>query len=208
MRSEDWKKHYKLAGFGISIILVISAPVLVANHENSLGQGQEEGKEERKSTITDVNFGSPQNNTFSLGRPFLVQYDNTTGVKPFDNATLDNFEVTFTGHGIINGIIKYIDNGTGIFLTNPDDLTVYQKGVIELRTENGNDSIKTTYESLGSPIHTSDRHLLLDNGVMFFNESSTKGGELSFLNNNKVGIHKDTLDRDRLNLTTIAWEWN
>ena len=120
---------------------------------------------------------------------------------------MNNFEVTFTGHGIINGIIKYIDNGTGIFLTNPDDLTVYQKGVIELRTENGNDSIKTTYESLGSPIHTSDRHLLLDNCVMFFNESSTKGEKLSFLNN-KVGIYKDTLDRDRLNLTTIAWEWN
>jgi hypothetical protein len=120
---------------------------------------------------------------------------------------LDNFEVTFTGHGIINGIIKYIDNGTGIFLTNPDDLTVYQKGVIELRTESGNDSIKTTYESLGSAINTSDRHLLLDNGVMFFNESSTKGEKLSFLNN-KVGIYKDTLDRDRLNLTTIAWEWN
>jgi hypothetical protein len=207
MKSEDSKKHYKLAGFGISIILVISAPALVANLENSLGQGQEEGEEEQKTTITDVKFTSPQNNTFSLGRPFLVQYDNTTGVKPFGNATLDNFEVTFTGHGIINGIIKYIDNGTGIFLTNPDDLTVYQKGVIELRTESGNDSIKTTYESLGSPIHTSDRHLLLDNGVMFFNESSTKGEKLSFLNN-KVGIYKDTLDRDRLNLTTIAWGWN
>jgi hypothetical protein len=42
---------------------------------------------------------------------------------------------------------------------------------------------------------------------MFFNESSTKGEKLSFLNN-KVGIYKDTLDRDRLNLTTIAWGWN
>ena len=120
---------------------------------------------------------------------------------------MNNFEITFTGHGIINGIIKYIDNGSGIFLTNPANLTVYQKGVIELRTENGNDSIKTTYESLGIPIHTSDRHLLLDNGVMFFNVSSTNGGELSFLNN-KVGIYKDTLYRNRLNLTTIVWGWN
>jgi hypothetical protein len=120
---------------------------------------------------------------------------------------LNNFEITFTGHGIINGIIKYIDNGSGIFLTNPDNLTVYQKGVIELRTENGNDSIKTTYESLGIPIHTSDRHFLLDNGVMFFNVSSSDGGELSFLNN-KVGIYKDTLYRNRLNLTTIVWGWN
>jgi hypothetical protein len=42
---------------------------------------------------------------------------------------------------------------------------------------------------------------------MFFNVSSTSGGELSFLNN-KVGVYKDMLDRDRLNLTTIAWDWN
>ena len=81
--------------------------------------------------------------------------------------------------------------------------------MIELRTENGNDSIKTTYESLGIPIRQqdSDRHLLLDSGAMFFNASSTIGGELSFLNN-KVGVYKEILDRDRLNLTTIAWKWN
>ena len=110
---------------------------------------------------------------------------------------------------MINETIKYNDNGTGIFITNPDDGTVYQKGVIELRTENGSDSIKTTYESLGIPIRQQnpDRHLLLDSGAMFFNVSSTSGGDLSSLNY-KVGVYKDLLDRDRLNLTTIAWEWN
>jgi hypothetical protein len=72
---------------------------------------------------------------------------------------------------------------------------------------NCNDSIKTTYESLGSDSQNSDRNVLLDNGVMFFNVSSTAGGELSFLNN-KVGVYKDMIDRNRLNLTTIAWEWN
>ena len=125
------------------------------------------------------------------------------------NATLDNFIVSFAGHGLLNGTIRYNDNGTGIFTTNPADETVYQKGVIELRIENGNDSIKTTYESLGIPIRQQypDRHLLLDSGVMFFNTSSVNDGKLSFLNN-KVGIYKDLLDRDMLNLTTIAWEWN
>jgi hypothetical protein len=205
MKTEDWK-HYKLSGSDVSIILVISIAVLVVNHlGNSIGQGQEEG--EQKTTITDVNFGSPQNNTFSLGRPFLVQFDNTTSLKPIGKATLDNFKLTFAGHGIINGTIRYNDNGTGIFITNPDDGTVYQKGVIELRTENGNDSIKTTYESLGSDSQNSDRNVLLDNGVMFFNVSSIAGGELSFLDN-KVGVYKDMIDRNRLNLTTIAWEWN
>jgi hypothetical protein len=66
--------------------------------------------------------------------------------------------------------MKYNDNGTGIFLTNPADGTVYQKGVIELRIENGSDNIKTTYESLGSPIRQQypDRHLLLDSASYVF----------------------------------------
>jgi hypothetical protein len=199
-------KDYKSAGFEISIRFIILLVALVLHHsENSIGQGQVD----QKTTITDVDFGFPHNNTINLGTPFLVQYDNTTSVKAMGKATLDNFIVTFAGHGIINGSIKYNDNGTGVFITNPEDGTVYQQGTIELRTENGNDSIKTTYESLGIPIRqqNSDRHLLLDSGAMFFNASSTIGGELSFLNN-KVGVYKDMLDRDRLNLTTIAWKWN
>ena len=173
IKSEDLK-HYKLSG---SIILAISIAILMVNHhlENLIGQGQEE--EKQKNAINDVNFGSPQNNTFNLGRPFLVQFDNTTSLKPIGKATLDNFELTFAGYGIINETIRYNDNGTGIFITNPDDGTVYQKGGIELRTESGNDSIKTTYESLGSDSQSADRDVLLDNGVMFFNVSSTAGGE-------------------------------
>jgi hypothetical protein len=130
-------------------------------------------------------------------------------VNAIGNATLDNFIVTFAGRGILNGTMKYNDNGTGIFITNPADGTVYQKGVIELRTENGDDSIKITYESLGIPIRQQnpDRYLLLDSGVMFFNTLYAKDGKLSFLNN-KVGIYKDLLDRDMLKLTTIAWKWN
>lgn len=210
MESKDGKR-YKLSGMAIFILLVISLSGLVLNQlENSIGQEQQqEAEEKQKNTVSDVNFSYPLNNTFNLGTPFLVQYDNTTSVKPIGQATLDNFIITFTGHGIINGTMKYNDNGTGIFITNPDDGTVYQKGIIEVRTENGSDTIKTTYESFGIPIRQQnpDRHLLLDNGAMFFNVSSTSGGELSFLNN-KVGVYKDMLDRDRLNLTTIAWDWN
>ena len=210
MESKDGKR-YKISEMGIFILLVISLSGLVLNQlENSIGQEQQqEAEEKQKNTVSDVNFSYPLNNTFNLGTPFLVQYDNTTSVKPIGQATLDNFIITFTGHGTINGAMKYNDNGTGVFITNPDDETVYQKGIIEIRTENGSDTIKTTYESFGIPIRQQnpDRHLLLDNGAMFFNVSSTIGGELSFLNN-KVGVYKDMLDRDRLNLTTIAWDWN
>ena len=209
VKSEYWK-YFKQSRAIISILLLTSISALVLDQlEKSIGQEQQEVEEGQNTTIPDANFSYLLNSTLNLGTPFLVQYDNTTSVNAIGDATLDNFIVTFAGHGILNGTIKYNDNGTGVFITNPADGTVYQKGVIELRTENGNDSIKTTYESLGIPIRQQnpDRHLLLDSGAMFFNNSSAKGGELSFLNN-KVTIYKDLLDRDRLNLTTIAWEWN
>ena len=209
MKSDRWK-YFKQSGVVLSMLLLASVSVPSLNQlENSIGQEQRETVEEENIAIPDFNFIYPLNSTINLGTPFLVQYDNTTSVNAIGDATLDNFIVTFAGYGILNGTIKYNDNGTGIFITNPADETVYQKGVIELRIENGNDSIKTTYESLGIPIRQQypDRHLLLDSGVMFFNTSSVNDGKLSFLNK-KVGIYKDLLDRDMLNLTTIAWEWN
>ena len=164
---------------------------------------------EEDNTISDVNFSYPLNGPINLGTPFLVQYDNTTSVKALGDASLDNFIITFAGRGILNGTMKYNDNGTGIFLTNPADGTVYQKGVIELKIENGSESIKTTYESLGSQY---DNKILTSiyfwtMGLCFSIPSSEEDGKLSFLNN-KVGIYKDLLDRDMLNLTTIAWKWN
>lgn len=148
----------------------------------------------------EINFSSPFSNSFSLGTPFLVEYDNTTSLKPIKNAGPMSFDLTFEGYGIVNGI-RYKDNGTGIFLTNPVDGNVYQKGVIELKTDS--DAIETTYESIS---RKHDNGIVLDNGIMIFNTSSSKGGELSFLNNT-VAAYKDMIDLRRGNLTTIAWEW-
>jgi hypothetical protein len=152
------------------------------------------------SNIEEMNFSSPFNNSFSLGTPFLVEYDDTTSLKAIENADPKSFNVTFEGNGTVNGL-KYKDNGTGIFLTNPVDGSVYQKGVIELRTDS--DTIQTTYESMS---RKSENGIVLDNGIMIFNASSSKGGELSFLNNT-VAAYKDMLDLGSGNLTTIAWEW-
>jgi hypothetical protein len=209
VKSEYWK-YFERFGVVISVLLLTSVSTSLLNPlENSRGQVHRETEEEEDTTIPSINFSHPLDITINLRTPFLVQYDNTTSVSAIGNATLDNFIVTFAGHGILNETIEYNDNGTGIFITNPVDGTVYQNGVIELRLEDGNDSIKTTYESLGIPIRqqSPDRHLLLDSGVMFFNTSSVNDGKLSFLNN-KVAVYKDLLDRDMLNLTTIAWEWN
>ena len=117
--------------------------------------------------------------------------------------------MTFAGYGIINGTLRYNDNGTGIYITNPNDGTVYQKGIIEIRTEDGSDSIKTIYESISSSDNDSqsdNRNIVLDNGAMLFEPSSSSRGELLFLNN-KVGVYKDMIDLNKGNLTTIAWDW-
>lgn len=152
------------------------------------------------NSVEEINFSSPFNNSFSLGTPFLVEYDNTTSLKTIKNASPMSFDLTFEGYGTVNGI-RYKDNGTGIFLTNPNDESVYQKGVIQLRTDN--DTIETTYESIS---RKHDNGIVLDNGILIFNTSSTQGGELSFLNNT-VAAYKDMIDLKRGNLTTIAWEW-
>jgi hypothetical protein len=152
------------------------------------------------NSVEEINFSSPFNNSFSLGMPFLVEYDNTTSLKAIKNAGPNSFDLTFEGYGTVSGL-RYKDNGTGIFLTNPVDGSVYQKGVIELRTDS--DAIETTYESISIK---NDNGIVLDNGIMIFNASSAKGGELSFLNNT-VAAYKDMIDLRRGNLTTIAWEW-
>jgi hypothetical protein len=161
-----------------------------------------------ESSIEDINFDSPFNNTFDLGSPFLVEYDNTTGLEPTGirttNIASEDFEVRFSGFGVINhanDTIRYNSNGSGIYITNPDG-TVYQKGIIILRTE-GNDTAKAEYESIGDQ---AAEERVLDNGIMFFNASSSNG-ELSFLNNT-VAVYKDMIGVGGSNITTIAWHWN
>ena len=177
--------------FSLSIIIIPDiAPQLAIAEEAQLSV----------NSMEEINFSSPFSNSFSLGSPFLVEYDNTTSLKAIKNAGPKSFDLTFEGYGTVNGL-RYKDNGTGIYLTNPVDGSVYQKGVIELKTDS--DAIETTYESIS---RKSDSDIVLDNGIMIFNASSSKGGELSFLNNT-VAAYKDIIDLRRGNLTTIAWEW-
>jgi hypothetical protein len=160
-----------------------------------------------ENTIKNINFDYPLNSTFYLGTPFLVDYSTTTGLKPIGIRTTDisteDFEVTFSGFGTINygnKTIKHTSNSSGVYITNPDG-TVYQKGVMELKAESGNDTSIAEYESIG---YQADEETVLDSGVIFFN-SSTPEGELSFLNNT-IAIYKDMIEKGQ-NITTIAWEW-
>src|SRR5215218_10231432 len=148
-----------------------------------------------------VNFNSPFDNTFNLGNPFLVEYDNTTSLQPPPNPNYD-FNAVFSGYGIINGT-RYTDTGVSSYDIRDNGTVVYQNGTIAITTEAGEKAMMI-FESLGQrdPITT----IVFDHGMMFFSTNSTTG-ELASLNNT-VYVHKDKIDESRGNLTTIAWEWN
>src|SRR5215217_7046790 len=154
-------------------------------------------------TIRDVvvNFNSPFNNTYDLGNPFLVEYDNTTSLQPPPNPNYD-FNAVFSGYGIINGT-RYTDTGVSSYDIRDSGTLVYQNGTIDTTTEEGEKGTMT-FESLGhrDPATT----IVFDHGVMFFSTNSTTG-ELASLNDT-VYVYKDKIDERRGNLTTIAWQWN
>src|SRR5918995_1292034 len=154
------------------------------------------------NTIRDVvDFNSPFNNTFNLGNPFFVEYDNTTSLQPPPNPNYD-FNAVFSGYGIINGT-RYTDTGVSSYDIRDNGTLVYQNGTIDITTEAGEKGM-LIFESLGQrdPITT----IVFDHGAMFFSTNSTTG-ELASLNNT-VYVYKDKIDERRGNLTTIAWQWN
>src|SRR5215211_7049429 len=154
------------------------------------------------NTIRDVvDFNSPFNNTYDLGSPFFVEYDNTTSLQPPPNPNYD-FNAIFSGYGIINGT-RYTDTGVSSYDIRDNGTLVYQNGTIDTTTEAGEKGTMT-FESLGhrDPATT----IVFDHGVMFFSTNSTTG-ELASLNDT-VYVYKDKIDERRGNLTTIAWQWN
>jgi hypothetical protein len=150
------------------------------------------------NTINDIDFSSPLDNSYNLGKPFLVQYDNTTSLESADDKSYD-LKVTFAGFGTINGT-KYMDKGVANMDIRNNGI-VYQTGTVDMTTES-EEKATMTFESIGQRNITTG--ILLDNGVLFFNTNST--GELAFLNNT-VAVYKDMIDERRGNYTTIAWEW-
>jgi hypothetical protein len=150
------------------------------------------------NTVNDIDFSSPLNNTYNLGKPFLVQYDNTTSLEAADDKSYD-LKITFAGFGTINGV-KYMDDGVANMDIRNNGI-VYQNGIVNMTSES-EEKATMTFESIGQRNITTG--ILVDNGVLFFNTNST--GELAFLNNT-VAVYKDMIDERRGNYTTVAWEW-
>ena len=153
------------------------------------------------NTIRDVDFNSPfDNNTYDLGKPFLVEYDNTTSILPPRNPNYV-FEAIFSGNGTINGT-RYTDTGVSSIDYLANGTVVYQNGTIDMTTETG-EKATMNFESLGQRNTTTG--IVFDHGFLMLTTNSTTG-ELASLNNT-VYVYKDKIDERRGNLTTIAWEW-
>lgn len=150
------------------------------------------------NTINDIDFSSPLDNAYNLGKPFLVQHDNTTSLEAADDKSYD-LKVTFAGFGTINGT-KYMDKGVANMDIRNNGI-VYQTGTVNMTTDS-EEKATMTFESIGQRNITTG--ILLDNGVMFFDTDSTR--QLAFLNNT-VAVYKDMIDERRGNYTIIAWEW-
>jgi hypothetical protein len=153
------------------------------------------------NTIRDVDFNSPLNNTYDLGNPFLVEFDNTTSLLSPRSPNYD-FEAVFSGYGIINGT-RYTDTGVSSYdIRGNGSSIVYQNGSIAMTTEAG-EKATMIFESFGQRNTTSG--IVFDHGVIFLTTNSTTGDLASL--NNTVYVYKDKVDERRGNLTTIAWEW-
>ncbi|MDQ3835872.1 MAG: hypothetical protein M3270_02910 [Thermoproteota archaeon] len=162
---------------------------------------QMQGVVDAANTIRDVNFNSPLNNTYDLGNPFLVEYDNTTSLQASPNPNFD-LQAVFSGNGTINGT-RYTDSGvSSLDSRGINGTVVYQNGTIAITTEAG-EKATAIFESVGQ--RDAKAGIILDHGFMFFTTNSTTG-ELASLNNT-AAVYKDKIDERRGNLTTIAWEW-
>src|SRR3712207_6624736 len=76
-----------------ALLSLVNISYLVANIDVALAASG--------NTIKDVNFGSPFNNTFNLGIPSLVEYDNTTSLKGVGINNAQSITATFAGFGTV-----------------------------------------------------------------------------------------------------------
>jgi hypothetical protein len=134
------------------------------------------------TNTTSASSTSTNGSNITLGTPQVyTEYAKTTGFRPAIVNGTHGIQITFTGHGILNGI-NITDNGNA-FLTNSTGGAIYSTG-------HGTAFHGITIQAIG---HYGPDGKLRDTGTIF----NTKG---------MVGIYKDELAK---NGDTImkAWLW-
>jgi hypothetical protein len=119
------------------------------------------------STTTTKSSSSPYTNlgNITLGNPQVnyTEYDKTTSSKPAVVNGTHGIQISFTGHGILNGI-NTTDNGN-VFVTNGTGGVIYSDGDGKLVSKNGG---KLRYTGT---IFQDHRHLKATGNLAFLNNT-------------------------------------
>jgi hypothetical protein len=153
------------------------------------------------TTNTTTTSSSSTNGTnLTLGNPQLnyTEYDKTTSFKPAIVNGTHGIEVSFTGHGILNGI-KISDTGKAFVKNMSGVLHTVARGVLVSGTGSTAGTVDHIDQAIG---HYGAGGKLRDTGIIL-NTNAT--GNLAFLGN-MVGIYKDESDKAG-NVITKTWFW-
>lgn len=158
------------------------------------------------ATGTATSAISPQADNVTLGNPDFnyTGYDKTTSFKPTIVNGTHEIQITFTGHGIVNGI-NTTDNGSAL-ITNGTNGKIFTFGKGMLVSNNGAGTV--TFEFQGSGHYGADGKLR-DTGEIWTPHQPGPGvkgtGNLAFLSDTN-NIYKDVIDKAG-NTVTKIWFW-
>ena len=163
------------------------------------------------ATNSTTSPSSPPNiDNITLGNPQVsyTGYDKTTNFKPATVNGTNGIEISFAGHGILNGM-NITDNGNAL-ITNGSGGTIFTVGDGKLVSNNGAGTLTFAFQGTG---HYGADGKLRDIGNIFQRHhligqlpiAFKATGNLAFLDNT-VAIYKDEIDKAG-NAVTKIWFW-
>lgn len=184
----------------IIITLAALASLLVSITSTAYAQKQ------MIATGTTTSPISPQAANITLGNPNFnyTGYDKTTSFRPAIVNGTHEIQVTFAGHGILNGI-SVTDNGSAV-ITNGTNGKIFTAGNGTMVSNNGAGTLSFVFQGTG---HYGADGKLRDTGNVWKHNQPGPGvgatGNLAFLNNTAT-IYKDEIDKAG-NAITKIWFW-
>ncbi len=181
----------------VAFVCLVTSITVVNYGPNQIIQGAFANAVANTTTIP------PSSNNITLGSPRLnyIEYDNGTegSFRPAIVNGTHGIQISFTGHGILNGI-NITDNGKG-FITNTTGGAVYTtvRGMVVSGTGGTAGTASHVDQGIG---HYGAEGNLRDSGTTIITKAT---GNLAFIRN-MVGIYKDEIDKAG-NAITKIWFW-
>lgn len=148
---------------------------------------------------------TPQADNVTIGNPDFTYtgYDKTTSFKPMIANGTHEIQVSFTGHGNLNGI-NTTDNGSAV-ITNGTDGKIFTAGEGRIVSNNGAGTISFEFQGTG---HYGADGKLRDTGNIWTHNQPGPGveatGNLAFLKNTAT-IYKDEIDKAGNAVTKVGF---